>query len=243
MYQSCIFDLYGTLVDIRTDEGTDEFWDKVAEIYKSNGAQYESEELRALYLHYAKLQDKLPRILHPFCRDIEIDLKRVFDKLYRVKGVKADDKIIAETALQFRKASTQFIRLYDGVLDLLDSLKNAGKKIYLLSNAQSCFTIPELEMLGIINYFDGILISSDCGCKKPGKRFFDILLRRYKIDKSTAIMIGNDCYSDMLGAENAGLASLYIHQEISTPLEGNKLVCNYSVMDGDVSKMKQYLIK
>lgn len=243
MYQSCIFDLYGTLVDIRTDESPVEFWQTVAEIYKSNGAQYDAEQLRSLYLHYAKLQDRLLHILHPFCRDIEIDLKRVFDKLYRVKGVKTDDKIIAETALQFRRASTQFIRLYDGVIDLLDSLKTAGKKIYLLSNAQSCFTLPELESLGIIDCFDGILISSDCECKKPGKRFFDILLKRFNIDKSTAIMIGNDCYSDMLGAENAGLPSLYIHQEISTPLEGNPLVCNYSIMDGDVSKMKQYLIK
>ncbi len=243
MYQSCIFDLYGTLVDIRTDESPDKFWTEVAEIYKSNGAQYAADELRSLYLRYAKQQDKLLHFLHPFCRDIEIDLKRVFRSLYRHKGVKADSSIIADTALKFRKASTQFIRLYDGVLDLLDSLKNADKKIYLLSNAQSCFTLPELEMLGIIDYFDGILISSDCGCKKPGKRFFDILLRRYKIDKASAIMIGYDCYSDMLGALNAGLPSLYIHQEISTPLEGNSLVCNYSIMDGDVSKMKQYLIK
>ncbi len=243
MYQSCIFDLYGTLVDIRTDEGADEFWVKVAEIYKNYGAHYTADELRSLYLRYAKAQDKLLHFLHPFCRDIEIDLKRVFDKLYRHKGVRADENIVADTALQFRKASTQFIRLYDGVIDLLDSLKKAGKKIYLLSNAQSCFTIPELEMLGIADYFDDIVISSDHGCKKPGKRFFDILLDRYDIDKSTAIMIGNDCISDMQGALNAGLDSLYIHQEISTPLEGNSLICNYSIMDGDVSKIKQYLIK
>lgn len=243
MYQSCIFDLYGTLVDIRTDESTEEFWAKVTEVYKSRGAHYAVDELRSCYLRYAKAQDKRLRFLHPFCRNIEIDLQRVFFKLYRHKGVHADEKTIADTALAFRQASTQYIRLYDGVIDLLESLKTAGKKIYLLSNAQSCFTVPELESLGIYHYFDGIVISSDYGCKKPDKRFFDILLRYFDIDKKTSIMIGNDCISDMMGALDAGLDSLYIQQDISTPLDGNPLVCTYSVMDGDVTKIKHYLIK
>ena len=144
--------------------------------------------------------------------------------------------------MKFRKASTQFIELYDGVIDLLESLKKAGKNIYLLSNAQRCFTYPEMCELGIVDYFDGILISSDCSCSKPQPQFFERLLKRYHLKKDESIMIGNDCISDMLGAKKAGIDSLYIHQEISTPLEGKKLYCNYKIMDGDVTKIKSYLL-
>ena len=45
MFKNYIFDLYGTLIDIRTDESGDEFWDKVADIYKSYGATYTAKEM------------------------------------------------------------------------------------------------------------------------------------------------------------------------------------------------------
>ena len=50
MYQNCIFDLYGTLIDIRTDESGDKFWGEVADIYKSHGAEYTADEIRDNYI-------------------------------------------------------------------------------------------------------------------------------------------------------------------------------------------------
>lgn len=242
MYQNYIFDLYGTLIDIRTDESPDSFWKQVADIYLNNGAYYDSQELKHSYLKYAKRESQLTHILHPFYKKIDIKLEKIFSKLYKDKGVAVSDKIIAETALLFRKASTKFICLYDGVIDLLESLKQAGKKIYLLSNAQYCFTYPELVELNIDSYFDGIMISSDENCAKPDTAFFNKLLKRYKLKKSDSIMIGNDVTSDILGAHNAGLDSLYIHQEISSPLEGRTLYSKWSIMDGDVYKIKDLIL-
>ncbi len=243
MYQNYVFDLYGTLVDIRTDESGDDFWEEVAGVFKSYGAQYSAKNIHEEYIRYARCEEIKVHICHPFYKHIEINLEQVFRRLYRNKGVCPTDDMINDTAVRFRKASTVFISLYDGVIDLLESLKKAGKKIYLLSNAQRCFTYPELVELGIVDYFDGIFISSDCSCSKPDKNFFDKLIRHYKLKKNETIMIGNDCISDMQGAYNCGIDALYIHQEISTPLEGNTLRCNYSVMDGDVTKIKGYVLK
>ena len=242
MYQNYIFDLYGTLIDIRTDESGEDFWNKVAEIYKSHGASYTGKEIEHHYHRIAKRESNLTHFMHPLYSNIEIDLERVFKRLYSRKGVCATKEIISDTAVKFRKASTQFLKLYDGVIDLLESLKKSGKKVYLLSNAQRCFTYPEMVELGLVDYFDGIYISSDCSCCKPSKIFFDKLFKEYKLDKSKSVMIGNDCISDMQGAHKAGIDSLYIHQEISTPLEGKELICNYKIMDGDVTKIKGYLL-
>ena len=242
MYQNCIFDLYGTLIDIRTDESGEKFWSEVAAIYKSYGAEYTAKDIEHQYHRLAKRETRFTRFAHPTYQNIEINLENVFRYLYARKSVKATDEIIRDTAIKFRKASTQLLTLYDDVIDLLESLKKAGKKVYLLSNAQRCFTYPEMCELGIEKYFDGIFISSDQACCKPSKVFFDKLFKEYNLKKSESIMIGNDCISDMLGAHGAGIDGLYIHQEISTPLEGHELICKHKIMDGDVTKIKKYLL-
>jgi len=142
----------------------------------------------------------------------------------------------------FRCISTKFIKLYDGVIDFLDSLKKKGKKIYLLSNAQRSFTVPELKMMGLYDYFDGILISSDERVSKPDFDFFDALFKKYKLKKIESIMIGNDFRSDIGGAYNFGICSLYIHQEISSPITG-ELLSDFTVMDGDFRKIKPLILR
>ena len=146
------------------------------------------------------------------------------------------------TAEAFRCFSTKYIKLYDGVIDLLDTLKEKGKKIYLLSNAQRSFTENELNMLGLTPYFDGICISSDEECSKPDKCYFDILFERYGLKKNESVMIGNDYLSDIGGAADYGIDSLYIHQSISPVIDG-KLRSDYTIMDGDVFKIKKLIVK
>ena len=45
-YENYIFDLYGTLVDIHTDEEKTELWEKLAQFYGYYGAVYTAEELK-----------------------------------------------------------------------------------------------------------------------------------------------------------------------------------------------------
>ena len=73
----------------------------------------------------------------------------------------------------------KYVRLYAHAKELLEALRAAGKRVYLLSNAQRTFTEYEMRYLGIYDLFDGVQISSDHGCKKPDERFFRILLERF----------------------------------------------------------------
>ena len=47
------------------------------------------------------------------------------------------------------------------------------------------------------------------GVNKPEKEFYDICLEGIGEPKETCIMIGDSLSSDMLGAKNAGLASVW----------------------------------
>lgn len=242
MYKNYIFDLYGTLIDINTDEWCDDLWKKMAILYGYKGAHYTYDELNDEYLKLVSLEKVAVRKRHPEYNVVDIKIEKVFKKLFTQKGVKVTKAQVAFVAEAFRCYSTKYIKLYDGVIDLLDTLKAKGKKIYLLSNAQRYFTENELNMLGLTEYFDGICISSDEECSKPDSCYYKTLFDRYGLKKSESIMIGNDYISDIGGAAHFGIDSLYIHQSISPDIEG-ELRSTYTVMDGDVYKIKKLTVK
>ena len=205
-YKNYIFDLYGTLIDIHTEEGERKLWKALAKYYRQHGAFYFAWVLKRGYLKYvAKELEKSE----------EIQVETVFRQLFADKGVEADDALIAETCRFFRDTSTYHLRLYEWSLPILKKLKENGKKVYLLSNAQRSFTYHEMETLDIVKYFDQIYISSDHGVKKPNPKFFQILMEKEGLDAKDCLFLGNDQTCDVLGAQGVGMDTWYVHTNCS----------------------------
>ena len=217
MIQSYIFDLYGTLVDIHTDESMPSLWRRMATLYTFQGASYTPQELKKAYLAAVEEQIDHCAALRPHViKDhIEPDILDVFAFLYAQKGVPATEERLRDTALFFRTLSLRKLKLYPNVVQVLRGLRARGKGIYLLSNAQSAFTMPELHRLGMVSLFDGIVLSSDVGVKKPDKAIFEHLLSKYGLCPETCLMIGNDEAADMGGAASVGISGRYIHTKQS----------------------------
>ncbi len=242
MFKNYIFDLYGTLIDIRTDEENSELWRKMSVFYGYRGANYTPYELMQKYKELCTAEKAKTKTEFPRYKYIDINLTNVFSQLYSIKGVSPTQELSALTANVFRCYSTEHIRLYDGVTEFLSALKKKGKQTFLLSNAQKDFTVPEIDMLNLRKYFTDIIISSEVYCRKPDPHMYEILFERYNLKKSETIMIGNDCVSDIRSAYNFGISSLYIHQEISPPVS-EKLKSNWSIMDGDFTKVMPLILK
>lgn len=49
MFETCIFDLYGTLVDIKTDQEDLVLWEKLTLFYNYYQAEYTPDELQRTY--------------------------------------------------------------------------------------------------------------------------------------------------------------------------------------------------
>lgn len=209
-FDAYLFDLYGTLVDIHTDEGKASFWRKLAAYCSEKGAQYDAGPLKEAF--HAESEELFHESKAAFP---EIDLGKVFLELYRKKGIVPDEKTIAETAWFFRRSSTTHLRLYTGASELLVSLRKRGKVI-LLSNAQALFTGPELDLLGIRDLFDAVYLSSDCGCRKPDPAFFAVPFQNDPdLIPERCVMIGNDASCDIDGAKRAGMHAFYIRSALS----------------------------
>ena len=238
MYTNYIFDLYGTLVDIHTNEKSKVLWDKLSLFYSFNGAMYSPDELKISYLNNVK--EKQKSLSHTKYPDFPIE--SVFKILYEYKGIVPSDDLVKSTALYFRVLSIKYLRLYDGVIDLLELLQEKRKNIYLLSNAQRVFTLYEMKVLGIDKYFNEIYFSSDHYICKPDAKFFKKLINDLNLDVKKSIMIGNDHICDIEGANSVGLNTLYIHsnqsREIKAPFHST-----YKVMSGDVNEISSLIIK
>lgn len=221
MYLNYIFDLYGTLVDIHTNERKPYLWKKLALFTGMLGAVYTGKELQKRYEELVRYQkEAILQNEGAKTEDIEILLDDVFYQLYREKGIEPISRQIADTGIFFRTLSLEYIGLFDGAAQLLEDLRADGKKVYLLSNAQRIFTEPEMGLLGIYDKFDGILYSSDVGYKKPSIYIYKALFEKYDLKKMESVMIGNDSEADIGGSDRFGIHSMYIHTAQSPELRG-----------------------
>ena len=212
-YTDLIFDLYGTLVDIHTEE-SDAVWEKCAIFFGFYGAHYTGTALKEAFL--AAMQARKIAAGQSYECFPDIPFEQVLAQLFREKGVeKQADNLGFQAAQLFRIASMEYIRLYPGALDALDILREWGYRLWLLSNAQRAFTAYELRHLGLDDRFDGIYISSDYGCRKPDSRFLGALMAERKLNPERCLMIGNDRDTDIAGAKAMGLDTLYMHTNIT----------------------------
>lgn len=212
-YTDLIFDLYGTLVDIHTEESR-QVWEKTAYFFGFHGADYTGESLfRGFQAEMDSRQAQAGQTYECFP---DIPMETVLTQLFREKGVEENTENLGiQAAKLFRICSIEYIRLYPQVRQALARLREKGFRLWLLSNAQAVFTRGELALLGLNEAFDGIYLSSDYACRKPDSRFFRALLDGEGLNKENCLMIGNDRDTDIAGAKNMGLATLYLHTNLT----------------------------
>lgn len=214
-YTDLIFDLYGTLVDIHTEEN-DLVWEKTAIFFGFYGAHYTTAELKTAFR--AAMAEREAKAGQSYECFPDIPFELVMAQLFREKGVEENaDSLGVQAAQLFRISSIEYVKLYPGALDALAKLRKKGYRLWLLSNAQRVFTAFELRHLGLGEQLDAIYISSDYRCRKPDVRFFRALVEEQGLDIGKCLMIGNDLHTDIGGAKNAGIDTLYMHTNLTPP--------------------------
>lgn len=208
-----IFDLYGTLLENHTRIMERPQWETMAQFLGYHGALYQIEELAECFTRL--VIDTRKQCGQEENPEKEFDEAVVFHKLYQNKGIIADVDLIQITAQVFRACSTSYCRPYPGAKELIEALRAAGKRIYLLSNAQRVYTEAELKMNKMNTWFDGIRLSSDLGWKKPSQKFFMELVDFIGVSPERILMVGNDAVDDILPARRLLMYTCYIHSNLS----------------------------
>ncbi len=215
MFDNYIFDLYATLVSVRTDQTKPGLWKMTAARYKEAGALWKPADMQAAYRRM--IQEEEEKLMDELgVNNPEPDLRIVFRRLYeeapgRVIGGSVTDDWIVETMRQFRLKSRIRLRNYHDTHDVLQRLQKEGKRLYLLTNAEHEFTAPEIIEMDLNRYFEDIRMSSDYHMRKPEPKFLLDMIKDHDMDPDRTVMVGNDICSDIKSADACGISSVYLN--------------------------------
>ena len=122
------------------------------------------------------------------------------------------------TGLDPLEVNADFIRtmsvngvLMPGALEFVRKLREEipGARIYIASNGATINAQGRMASTGLDKLIEHLYISEDMGVNKPEKEFYDMCLNGIGEPKETCIMVGDSLSSDMLGAKNAGITSVW----------------------------------
>ena len=104
------------------------------------------------------------------------------------------------------------IEMVDGIEDLLLYLSDKYK-IFTASNGIYKMQENRLKKSNLDKYFDKIFVSDKIGFEKPDKKFFQKIMDLTKFSNDDLIMIGDSVKSDIIGAKNSKIKSIYFNKE------------------------------
>ena len=206
-----IFDINGTLIDIRTDESYDDIYRVISNFLSYQGVLLSPATVRELYFKAMKDQLKASRERYP-----EFDAVAIFREMVTGHASDYTLKLSAEKFTQlphilaevYRSVSRFKLQLYPGVEEIVGQL-HEKYRMAALSDGQSAWAVPELHAVGLLKYFSPIVISGDVGYRKPDRRIFEGVLSAMGLSASEVLFVGNNLYRDVFGAQQVGMKTVY----------------------------------
>ena len=131
---------------------------------------------------------------------------------------------------QYRDLLVVHNQIFPGADRLLLDLKSAGYQLVAATNGVSDTQRKRLAQVQWLDLFDHLAISGELGHSKPDPGFYQAIYKMTGIDDTRAyLMIGDRLQSDMLGAHQAGIDSLWYNpHQAAAPAD---LPLTYQVQD------------
>lgn len=205
-----VFDLYGTLADVVTDEASSDRWQLLASELRRSGVAVDEAgvELRKQFEEFCATADaagKTGRML-PW----------VFRQILRSTGADGSQDQVVNFARQFRDVTTETLALRDYAPRLISELKSRGMRVGLLSNTEAIVTQFDLERLQLGGWFDAIVLSSEVGSEKPSTEVYRVALARLGASPEESVMVGDNWSTDVAGALLVGMRALHLDQHTAS---------------------------
>ena len=100
--------------------------------------------------------------------------------------------------------------LFDDALPCLMAFRRAGIALGMVTNGDARMQREKLARYDLARWFDAIVIEGELGVGKPDAAVYRHVLGLLGISPAAATMIGDDLEWDVVGAEQAGLAGVWL---------------------------------
>jgi len=120
-----------------------------------------------------------------------------------------DTLLAEETTVYDNSGQAITARVIDGAFKVLEAIRKEGYRIGMIANGDSDNIRRIIGATGLQDYFNSIVISEEVGIEKPYQRIFEVALARLGVKPENAVMVGNKIDADILGANRAGMTSVW----------------------------------
>ncbi len=134
-----------------------------------------------------------------------------FAALLRIYGQGQDPRAVNR---DYERSLGEEAFLLPGAMEFCKALKAAGLTLAIATNGLPAAQRGRHTRTGLDRVIPDIFISMEVGASKPRREYFDRVLSALGVaDRSRVVMIGDSLSSDIAGAANAGLDSIWFNPE------------------------------
>jgi pyrophosphatase PpaX len=119
------------------------------------------------------------------------------------------DKLVASYREFNHREHDRMLKLYDGILSLLDGLQTAGVKVGLVTSKSRHTTQMAFDLTGIESYFDATVCADESPRNKPFPDPILLCLQQLGVSPGDAAYVG-DSPADMQAARAAGVRTIAV---------------------------------
>jgi len=188
--QAILFDLFHTLTSVERDWGPF--------TYEILGVSHQAWNEQVLVHSPDRLEGRLT------------DPAAIVSTMARAIDPGISDETIARAVksrvARFRKA---VVEIPESTQRVLASLKQQGKKLALISNADAS-EIEGWKDSPIAPLFDEVIFSCQIGSRKPKPEIYEICLRRLGLPAEACVFVGDGGSGELEGARSVGLTTVMI---------------------------------
>jgi HAD superfamily hydrolase (TIGR01549 family) len=163
--------------------------------------------------------------------DTIIDAKEIQDHLFSIPDdimrktlgafdIKKNANLYWSLSIYREKVKEQIHRDSE-LIDVLTRLREKRYKLGIVSDGTIDEQIYTLFKMGIIGFFDAIVISEAIGVKKPDRRIFEAIIKDLAIEAENIFIIGDDLKNDIIGGKKCGLKTVWVTETIPRDFHSN----------------------
>jgi HAD superfamily hydrolase (TIGR01549 family) len=131
--------------------------------------------------------------------------------------VTAENKALKKALDVFFQDYIDSLELRSGAEKLLGKVQKCCKT-GLVSNFTYAPVVREsIKKLGISGCFDAVVVSQECGWRKPHRKIFIDALTLLGVKAKEAVFVGDNPGEDIKGAAEAGLRTIFVQSQFFSP--------------------------
>lgn len=143
-------------------------------------------------------------------RDLIVASATIVADAFAALEVSVRPDLPTEMSARYRKRREAGIRLFEGAIDVLERLRDEGRRLALVTNGSSQEQRMKIDRFDLERHFDHIQIEGEFGLGKPHDAAYRHALEAMNADPATTWFVGDNLEWDVAAPQRHGIFGIWV---------------------------------